>query len=79
MSQRLGGAPLQALATKLAATFQVSMVPWGAVAAELGQVADGAGGAVVSPAALEPGRGFCFLPLPGSNGLPCHVNGFFEL
>lgn len=28
----------------------------------------------------EPGRAFCFLPLPvASGGLPAHVNGYFEL
>lgn len=53
---------------KLASMFQTSMVPWGAVAAE-----------VTEAGPPEPGRGFCFLPLPGPNGLPVHVNGFFEL
>lgn len=60
---------LQGLAMKLGATFQASIVPWGAAAAEITPMA----------ADYEPGRAFCFLPLPGSNGLPCHVNGYFEL
>ena len=28
--------------------------------------------------ALE-GLAYCFLPLPVKTGLPCHVNGYFEL
>lgn len=54
------------------------MIPWAGVAARLPGAAD-ANDATGSHAGPGDGQPFCFLPLPGSTGLPCSVNGFFEL
>jgi sacsin len=72
ISQRRGGAQLLKMAGDLSKQFQVPLVPWGAVAAEVtaGSNDGNDGGS---------GRGFCFLPLPALTGMPVHINGFFEL
>ena len=51
--------------------FGMKLVPWAAVAAELG----------TDPTCAEQtvGRAFTFLPLPVKTGLPVHVNAYFEL
>jgi sacsin len=53
------------------------MVPWAGVAARLptSEQDSGDSGSDSPPSA----RPFCFLPLPGTTGLPCTVNGLFEL
>jgi hypothetical protein len=63
------------MATDLSKQFQVPMIPWGAVAADISRQDDSSG----SGQEVAPGRAFCFLPLPALTSLPVHINGFFEL
>jgi hypothetical protein len=62
------------MATEMATEMLTAVVPWGAVAADISRLS-----AADEEGLEELGRSFCFLPLPGPNGLPCHVNGYFEL
>ncbi|BDA44284.1 probable Sacsin [Coccomyxa sp. Obi] len=71
ISQSSGGSASAALAAEASRAFNVSVVPYAAVAGLLAEPdAD----------ANQPldGQAFCFLPIT-STGLPVHVNGFFEL
>ena len=55
-----------------------AMVLSGAVKARDLQAARERGGGGAAPPDKH-GKGFCFLPLPVSTGMPVHVNGYFEL
>ena len=73
VSQVAAGGAAYDLAVQLSKQLSAPMVPWGAVAADI----------TLNEDAGEHGEGqgkaFCFLPLPSPTGLPCHINGFFEL
>lgn len=70
VSQAMGGPAAAAVSRLGASQYGMRLVPWTAVAAEVGPGA--------APVPLV-GQAFCFLPLPVKTGLPVHVNGFFEL
>jgi sacsin len=63
------------MAAELSKQFQVPLVAWGAVAAEVSSSSTAEQQQQEQPA----GRAFCFLPLPAATGLPAHINGYFEL
>ena len=65
------GADLAPLVASGREKFGMKLVPWAAVAAELGTDP--------SSDAKTVGRAFTFLPLPVRTGLPVHVNAYFEL
>jgi sacsin len=76
--QRRGQQQLLLMAAELSKQFQVPLVAWGAVAAEISSSSSSSSseeGEQQQPA----GRAFCFLPLPAATGLPAHINGYFEL
>jgi hypothetical protein len=85
VSQRRGPQQLLAMASDLSKQFQVPLIAWGAVAADVtpAQSADGSSSQESSSESaitqVAPGRAFCFLPLPALTSLPVHINGFFEL
>ncbi|KAK9856110.1 hypothetical protein WJX84_004825 [Apatococcus fuscideae] len=71
ISQRKGGDDVYDRAQESIRALKLKLVPWAAVAAPL---------TIESQAdAGQPGRVFCFLPLPLSLGLRVHVNGWFDL
>lgn len=87
VSQRRGPPQLLAMASDLSKQFQVPLIAWGAVAADItkhsptgssSSSGDGSG-AQEGGGQVAPGRAFCFLPLPALTSLPVHINGFFEL
>ena len=50
----------------------LKFIPWAGVAAHLKH-----NGSLLTD--TTKGQAFCFLPLPKENGVPVHVNGYFEL
>lgn len=79
VSQRRGPPPLLAMAGDLSKQFQVPLIAWGAVAADITAYDDVSSLSADVADAIAPGRAFCFLPLPALTSLPVHINGFFEL
>lgn len=79
ISQRRGPPQLLAMASDLSKQFQVPLIAWGAVAADVTPGGDDADAAAGGTEVVAPGRAFCFLPLPALTSLPVHINGFFEL
>lgn len=77
ISQRRGPPQLLAMAQDLSKQFQVPLIAWGAVAADITPGSQQSGDSADNQVA--PGRAFCFLPLPALTSLPVHINGFFEL
>jgi len=69
------------MAQDLSKQFQVPLIAWGAVAADItpSSPAGGAAGSEAAGSHTSPGRAFCFLPLSALTSLPVHINGFFEL
>ena len=70
---RGGGSESWRLAAEGSAETGTSIVPWGGVALPLPI------GATAGAERAEPGQLFVFLPLPVASGLPCHVQGTFEV
>jgi hypothetical protein len=87
VSQRRGPPQLLVMASDLSRQFQVPLIAWGAVAADItkhnhagsSSSGDGCGMEEEEGCKVAPGRAFCFLPLPALTNLPVHINGFFEL
>jgi hypothetical protein len=85
VSQRRGPPQLLAMASDLSKQFQVPLIAWGAVAADVTPAQSAAAGSSSQSSSesvgtqAAPGRAFCFLPLPALTSLPVHINGFFEL
>lgn len=67
------------MAGDLSKQFQVPLIAWGAVAADITAYDDVSSLSADVADAIAPGRAFCFLPLPALTSLPVHINGFFEL
>ncbi|BBN02799.1 sacsin [Marchantia polymorpha subsp. ruderalis] len=61
-----------ALAQNAAKDYDLHLVPWASIAANVSS------DATKVQNAME-GSAFCFLPLPAKTDLPVHVNGYFEL
>lgn len=77
VSQRRGPPQLLSMASDLSKQFQVPLIAWGAVAADITRHSTSVSAS--SAQEVAPGRAFCFLPLPALTSLPVHINGFFEL
>jgi hypothetical protein len=67
------------MAGDLSKQFQVPLIAWGAVAADITCYEASGSSSAGTADAIAPGRAFCFLPLPALTSLPVHINGFFEL
>jgi sacsin len=67
------------MAAELSKTFQVPLVAWGAVAAQVRSSSSDEANQQQQDEQSLAGRAFCFLPLPAVTSLPLHINGYFEL